>query len=89
MGENKPIYKKKDNKNKNIMITNSFTPINKWIFILFFILTTDFGIVFLIFIILEIVLEGISAYKDGIMSNISLKREIYEGIVFIGLLIRI
>ena len=29
MGENKPIYKKKDNKNGDIVIINSFTPINK------------------------------------------------------------
>ena len=29
MGENKPIYKKKDNIDKNIIIINSFTPINK------------------------------------------------------------
>ena len=29
MGENKLIYKKKDDKDKNIIITNSFTPINK------------------------------------------------------------
>ena len=29
MGENKPIYKGKDNIDKDIMITNSFIPINK------------------------------------------------------------
>ena len=29
MGENKPIYKKKNNIDKDIIITNSFTPVNK------------------------------------------------------------
>ena len=29
MGENKPIYKKKDNIDEDIIITNLFTPINK------------------------------------------------------------
>ena len=29
MGENKPIYKEKDNKDRDIMMTNSFIPINK------------------------------------------------------------
>ena len=29
MGENKPIYKKKDNKDGDIMITNSFISVNK------------------------------------------------------------
>ena len=29
MGENKPIYKKKDNIDEDIIITNSFIPINK------------------------------------------------------------
>ena len=29
IGENKPIYKKKDNIDKNIVIINSFTSVNK------------------------------------------------------------
>ena len=29
MGENKPIYKRKDDVDGDIIITNSFTPINK------------------------------------------------------------
>ena len=29
MGEDKPIYKEKNNKNEDIMIFNSFTPVNK------------------------------------------------------------